>query len=46
MGYEVPVSYIRLFSGMNSRVDRLTIFFDGKINDYRFRFGGITEFGL
>lgn len=29
MGYEVPVSYIRLFSGMNSRVDRLTIYLDG-----------------
>lgn len=46
MGYEVPVSFIRIFSGMNSRVDRLTIYLDGQINDYRFRFDGITEFGL
>ena len=46
MGYEVPVSFIRIFSGLNSRVDRLTIYLDGQINDYRSRFGGITEFGL
>ncbi len=46
MGYEVPVSFIRILSGMNSRVDRSTIYLDGQINDYRFRFGGITEFGL
>ena len=46
MGYEVPVSFIRYMSGMNSRVDRLTIYLDGQINDYRFRFDGITEFGL
>ena len=43
MGYEVPVSFIRIFSGLNSRVDRLTIYLDGQINDYRSRFGGITE---
>ena len=46
MGYEIPVSFIRVYADINSRVDRLTIFFDGKINDYRFRFDGITEFGL
>ena len=43
MGYEVPDSFIRIFTGMNSRVDRLTIYLDGQINDYRFRFDGITE---
>lgn len=46
MGYEVPDSFVRFFSGMNSRVDRLTIYLDGQINDYRSRLGGITEFGL
>ena len=46
MGYEVPDSFIRFLSVMNSRVDRLTIGFDGKINDYRFHSGGATEFGL
>ena len=46
MGYEVPNSFIRNFAGMNSRVDRLTIYLDGQINDYRFRPGGTTEFGL
>ena len=46
MGYEGPVSFIRIFSGLNSRVDRLTIYLDGKINDYRPRLGGVTEFGL
>ena len=46
MGYEVPDSFIREFTGMNSRVDRLTIYLDGQINDYRPRLGGVTEFGL
>ena len=46
MGYELPDSFSRYLSVMNSRVDRLTIDHDGKINDYRFHFGGITEFGL
>ena len=43
MGYEVPVSFIRIFSGLNSRVDRSTIYLDGQINDYRSRICGITE---
>lgn len=46
MGYEIPVSFIRIFSGLNSRVDRSTIYLDGQINDYRSRLDGITEFGL
>ncbi len=46
MGYEVPVSFVIVLDDMNSRVDRLTICLNGQINDYRFRFGGITEFGL
>ena len=46
MGYEVPVSFIRKFFDMNSRVDRLTILTDGQINDYRPRPCGVTEFGL
>ena len=46
MGYEVPDSFIRIISDMNSRVDRLTICTDGQINDYRFHICGITEFGL
>jgi len=46
MGYELPDSFSRYLSVKNSRVDRSTINPDGKINDYRFHFGGITEFGL
>ena len=46
MGYENPISFIRKFSGLYSRVDRLTIYLDGKINDYRPRLVGVTEFGL
>lgn len=45
MGCEIPVSYV-ISDGMNSRVDRLTIYLNGQINDYRLRLGGVTEFGL
>jgi hypothetical protein len=46
LGYEVPASLVFPVKNLNSWVDRLTIYLNGKIDDYRFRHGGITEFGL
>ena len=46
MGCEVPKSFVIVSDDMNSRVDRLTICFNGQINDYQPRPGGVTEFGL